>query len=128
MGNLSSKVIEKVAGPSWDGSREKLMDIFNTLLSVSSDTSGELATNYVKCTVTDQVVSPVFAVVWIKTSKKITIGLALPESFESDKLGAAPPGTVYKGLTGYFTLTEDDDVPFELSHWADVAYNSVATK
>ncbi len=128
MGNLSSRVIEKVAGPSWDGSREKLMDIFNTLLSVSPDTRGELATSYVKCTVTDEVVSPVFAVVWIKTSKKVTIGLALPESFESDKLDAAPPGTVYKGLTGYFTLTEDDDVPFELSHWADVAYNSVTTK
>ena len=128
MGNLSSKVIDKVAGPSWDGNREKLMDIFNTLLSVSPDTRGELATSYVKCTVTDQVVSPVFAVVWIKTSKKITIGLALPESFESDKPVAAPPGTVYKGLTGYFTLTEDDDVPFELTHWADMAYNSVATK
>lgn len=128
MGNLSSRVIEKVAGPSWDGNREKLMDIFNTLLSVSPDTRGELATSYVKCTVRDEVVSPVYGVVWIKTSKKITIGLALPESFESDKLVAAPPGTVYKGLTGYFTLTEDDDVPSELSHWADVAYSSVATK
>ncbi len=127
MGNLSSKVIEKVAGPSWDGNREMLMDIFNTLLSVSSDTRGELATSYVKCTVTDEEVSPVFGVVWIKTSKKIIIGLALPESFESHKLVAAPPGTVYKGLTGYFTLTQDDDVPFELSRWADVAYNSVAT-
>ncbi len=128
MGSLSSKVIEKVAGPSWDGNREMLMEIFDTLLSVSSDTRGELATSYVKCTVTDEVVSPVFSVVWIKTSKKITVGLALPESFESDKLVAAPPGTVYKGLTGYFTLTEDDDVPFELSHWADMAYNSAATK
>ena len=128
MGNLSSRVIDKVDGPSWDGSREKLMDIFNTLLSVSPDTRGELATSYVKCTVTDEVVSPVFAVVWIKTSKKITIGLALPESFESDKLDVAPPGAVYKGLTGCFTLTQDDDVPHELHRWGDVAYNSVATK
>ena len=125
MGTLSQRAIEKVSGPSWDDTRDKFMTIAETLLSVSPNAKGDLTTIYVKFTVSPDVFAEVYAVVWIKTSKRLVVGLALPQTADMTGLGSAPPGTRYKGLTGYFSVTHQDAIPDKLSVWAIIAYESV---
>lgn len=93
-----------------------------TLLNVSSESVGVLTTIYVKYQVTAQTDSSVFAVAWLKTSKQIVLGLALPDDVESPLLGTAPSGTKYKGITKYLTIGPADTLPDQLSQWAIRAY------
>jgi hypothetical protein len=128
MGILSQKAIDKVSGPAWDQLREKFFTVSDQLLSVAPDSKGELTTIYVKFSIAGKPSSPVYAVVWVKTSKALTVGLALPEGYQDDELGPPPQGMRYKGLTKYFTITPADEVPGRLRELADVAYRHVVSQ
>lgn len=119
---LSDEVIRRVSGPSWEPLKQTFLDMSEVLLDVAADTVGVLTTIYVKYQFTHSPSSGVFAVAWVKNSKQIVVGLALPEDFESPSLGPAPTGMKYKGLTKYFTLKPGDVVPEQLSQWARAAY------
>ena len=121
---LSDEAIQRVSGPSWKPLKQTFLDMSEVLLDVATDAVGVLATSYVKYQLTRSPSSGVFAVAWLKTSKHIGVGLALPENVESPLLGPAPTGTTYKGLTKYFTLRPGESVPEQLSQWARVAYQS----
>ena len=41
---------------------------------------------------------------WLKNSKRLIVGLALPEEYEAEGLGPRLPGTMYKGLNKYFVV------------------------
>jgi len=124
MGQLQSQVLEKVSGPAWDQIRPAFLQVNDALLAVGPETRGQLTTIYVKYTTTPAA-TEVYAVVWIKTSKQIVVGLALPESVEDGGLGNPPAGTRYKGLTKYFVLRPGDGVPERLHEWARAAYEHV---
>ncbi|MDB4372727.1 hypothetical protein N9Z53_03020 [Mariniblastus sp.] len=123
---LDVKAVKKVSGAAWECLRKDFFEIANTLLSVSADSKSELTTIYVKFLPTNGA-ADVFAVVWIKSSKKIVVGLALPESIESSCFVAAPQGTKYRGLTKYFVVTEDAPIPSELTDWACSAFQNVSS-
>ena len=127
MGVLSQRAKEKVAGPAWEDLREAFYTICEALLSVSSDTRGDLTTIYIKFTVNDAPGSQVYAVMWLKSSKRIVVGLALPEEFESDELGSAPAGMTYKGLTKYFIIERGGSVPSCIYDWGQRAFDHVAS-
>lgn len=122
---LDEKAVQKVSGPSWEPLREDFVKLSEDLLSVSQDTASQLTTIYVKFCTTSAM-NEVYAVVWIKTSKKIVVGLSLPEDFEDDRLGPPPKGHAYKGLTKYFSVTEEEPVPKRLSRWAKLAYETAS--
>jgi len=126
MSQLSQRAIEKVAGPAWDGLRDQFNSICETLLGVSEDVCGDLTTIYIKFTVSPEPTSPVYAVLWVKNSKTLSVGLALPESDVPETLGPAPAGMKYKGLTGYFSVAAGEAAPDELSTWAADAYRNIA--
>jgi len=128
MGEISEKAREKVSGPSWDAMRPKFDDMTDTLLSVDADAFADITTIYIKFTISNQATSPVYAVMWVKSSKRLVVGLALPEDDVPDDLGKAPKGMSYKGLTGYFTVEQEDDIPSSLAEWATNAFNFVASK
>jgi hypothetical protein len=120
---LDQKAIARVSGPAWAKLKPAFLQISETLLGVSPQAASALATIYVKYlpSTSDK---RVFAVVWIKTSKQILVGLSLPNDFDSQLLGEAPKGTKYAGLTKYFTVTVDDDIPTEFLGWAKSAYEN----
>ena len=122
MGELSQRIIAKVSGPAWEQLRGHFMQIGRLLLAVSPDTDSELLTTYVKFTVHTAPQSHVFAAIWMKSSKRLVVGLALPEEYEAQELGPALPGTTYKGLTKYFVVEQDGMVPKGLAEWAKLAY------
>ncbi len=124
MGILSQRIIAKVSGPAWETLRGQFMQISRLLLAVSPDADSELMTSYVKFTINSEANSPVFAVVWLKNSKRLVVGLTLPEEYEAEGLGPSLPGTMYKGLNQYFVVDRGDVVPKSLAEWAGVAYQN----
>ena len=73
MGVLSQRIIAKVSGPAWESLREQFMKMTRLLLAVSPDADSELMTTYVKFTVHATPQSPVFASVWLKSSKRLIV-------------------------------------------------------
>jgi hypothetical protein len=125
---LSHEAVQKVGGPAWEPLRETFFAISRTLLNVNCATAGVLTTIYVKYQTASAASSDVYAVAWLKNSKQIVVGLALPESVESELLGPAPKGMSYRGITKYITLKPGDQIPPELTSWAETAYQSVIAK
>ena len=125
---LSPDAVKRVSGPAWSALKPLFFQISDILLDVNGDCFGELTTIYVKYQVSTIPSSAVFAVVWLKNSAQIVLGLALPDSVDSPLLGPAPKGMTYRGLTKYFTLKAGDSVPSELSTWAGVAYGVAKTQ
>ena len=89
MGELSQHTIAKVSGPAWESLRGQFLQIARLLLAVSRDADSELMTSYVKFTINTAPQSPVFAAIWLKSSKRLIVGLALPEECEAEELGPA---------------------------------------
>jgi hypothetical protein len=124
MSELSQRIIAKVSGPAWESLRGQFMQISRLLLAVSPDADCELVTSYVKFTIDTAPQSSVYAALWFKNSKRLIVGLALPEEYEAEELGPALPGTVYKGLNKYFIVDRGSAVPKGLEEWARVAYQN----
>ena len=104
--------------------RGQFMQIARLLLAVSPDADSELMTTYVKFTINTAPQSPVYAAIWLKNSKRLIVGLALPEEYEAEGLGPALPGTMYKGLTKYFVVERGGVVPKGFAEWAGLAYQN----
>jgi hypothetical protein len=125
---ISQDAIQRVNGPSWAPLRQAFITISEVLLGVSEEAFGVLTTIYVKYQMTNSPNSGVYAVAWLKDSKQIVVGLSLPEDYESELLGPAPPRSNYKGITRYFTVRPGESVPDELCQWATAAFQNASAK
>lgn len=121
MERLDERARQRVGGAAWDAIRPKFEQINEALMSVSDTTTGELTTIYIKYTSAETGSNP-FAVLWVKKSTEMTLGLALPENFKSEQISGPARNMKYTGLTGYITIGLDDDVPKEISDWVSAAY------
>ena len=119
------RIDNKIAGPAWDRIREKVMKIHWLLLDLHETATSELTTIYIKYKTLPEPMAPVFAVMWIRTTKKVILGLAAPEKIEHQNIIDAPFGMKYKGLTSFLEITEDHEIPVELEQWAEVAFYHV---
>ncbi len=128
MGALSQRIIAKVSGPFWESLRGQFMQVARLLLAVSPDADSELVSAYVKFTISTILQSPVYAAVWLKSSQRWIVGLALPEEYEAEGLGPSLQGTVYKGLNKYFVVERGSAVPKGLAEWAMTAYQNALPK
>jgi hypothetical protein len=125
MGALSQRIIAKVRGRGWEQLRGQFTQMAHLFLSVSPNADSDLHNSYVKFTVNSNPQSPAYAAIWLKTSKHLDVGLALPEEYEAEGLGPAPPGMTYKGLTKYFVVERGGVVPKGLTEWAGLAHQNV---
>lgn len=128
MERLDPRAIERISGPAWSRLRLQFEQIHQALIDVAATVHGTLTTIYVKYTDDDRCRSEPFAVLWTKTSKQLVLGLALPETFNADLLGAAPPRHSYAGLTRYLVIAEGETIPVELAEWGRAAYEHVSTR
>jgi hypothetical protein len=126
MRELPQQVIAKVSGTAWEPLRKQFLETGRILLEVSPDARGELVGHYVKFTMSMAPNSPPYAVLWLKNSKRLVVGLALPETYEAEGLGpSVVSGTFYKGLTKYFTVEPGGAVPQGLADWSRRAYQNL---
>jgi len=121
---LDSRAIDRLDGPNWQRLRPLFEEVSSALLSVSPNARGELTTIYVKFGSPSETAGEPYAVVWIKKSTEMVVGLALPDEVTSPLLGPPPPRHKYTGLTAYLTMKPGDAVPAELSTWAKIAFDN----
>jgi hypothetical protein len=121
---LSEDAVKRISGPSWQPLKQAFLDLSDILLGVAPDTVGVLTTIYVKFQLRSAADAGVFAVVWLKNSKQLVLGLALPDNIESPRLGPAPSGMRYKGITKYLVILPGETLPEELRQWANAAYQN----
>ena len=126
VGSLDQRVTERISGNAWGEVRDLFYKVSDALLAVSDSAYGELTTIYVKYKPSPDATAPVYAVVWIKSSKQLIVGLALPDHVAHPTLGKAPQGAKYKGLTKYLTVRPGDQIPDEFSEWARTAFDGIA--
>ena len=124
MERLDSRARKKISGPAWHKLRPLFDEINKALLTVSPSARGKLMTIYVKY-VSDETGSQPYAVLWLKKSSQLVLGLALPQSYHATFLAPTPPGYNYAGLTAFLTVTVDTPVPEELTQWVQDAYDNV---
>src|SRR4051812_12525760 len=128
MGLLSERAKEYVSGPAWRSLRPAFFAVCDMFLAMDSRAKGELTTIYVKISVVTELGEQVYAVIWLRTSKRLVLGMALPEETESPSLTVAPKGCKYKGLTKYLTINSGEALPSDLDLWAKQAYEQVITR
>ena len=124
MKRLDERAIKRLSGPSWTGLRRQFEKVHEALTSVSPSARGELTTIYVKY-VADETRDQPFAVVWLKKSTELVVGLALPDGYELSALGPPLPGYKYAGLTAFLRITSQDIVPPQLAQSAHDAHENV---
>ena len=122
---LDQRAIKKISGPAWSNLRPAFMQVSELLLSTSASARGELTTIYVKY-VSDETRNIPFAVVWLRKSSELTIGLALPDEESSSVFVEMPKGCKYAGLTRYLVLTADTGVPEKFDEWAAIAFRHIS--
>ncbi len=118
---LDKRAADRIAGPAWDAIRTVITLTHLALVSPSEACTGELTTIYVKYGDPLAGTMP-YAVMWIKKSSSIVVGLALPTAIDVPLLASAPAGCKYAGLTRYLCLNSSDGVPADLASWAKEAY------
>lgn len=116
---LDPPAIDRIRGASWAAMRPYVEVVHEHLISVSPNSFGELTTIYVKYTSAETGSNP-YAVLWLRKSTEITLGLALDDI--PDGLSEAPAGCKYAGLTGFVILHAGDQIPGQLQCWARAAY------
>lgn len=104
--------------------REPFEWIHSRLVAASPTARGELTTIYVKYA-SDETAGRPFAVVWIKKSSELVVGLSLPENIRPGWCGEAPRGYKYSGLTGYLTVHVGDTFPEDFESFVRLAYNNM---
>jgi len=118
---LDERANKRIAGPAWDGIRRQIEIIHRALVAVSPTASGELTTIYVKYSTRETGTQP-YAVLWIKKSTELILGLALPRGHNLDGITPFPSRLKYTGLTVYLRITPESEVPDVLRELARDAY------
>mgnify|MGYP001073156511 CR=1 FL=1 len=127
MGVLDQRAHDKLNTTQWKPLRDFFVQVAEVILGISPDAQGVSAGNYVKFTTGPHPTSPVYAVVWPKMSlpKRVIVGLALPDDFEAEPLGPPPERLLYRGITKFLVIYEEETMPKGLSEWVKRAYEEV---
>lgn len=125
--SLDERGQKRLSGKAWHDIRPVVDQVHRALTEVSDEVSGELTTIYIKYTSANTCGNP-FAILWVKKSTEIILGLAMPEPIPVELSAAPAKNMIYNGITGYLKMAKDDLVPAELSEWAIAAYkNTIAS-
>ena len=118
---LDMRAVNRVSGPAWKAIKPHIDFVNAAFLGVSPTSRGELTRIYIKYTTSETGCQP-FAVMWVRSSSEIVIGLALPPDFCVGNIRAPLKPIAYSGLTTYFCLTAQDTLPVDIAAWSMAAY------
>jgi hypothetical protein len=123
---LDDRAIKRISGPAWDRMRPRFEAAHLSLIAVSDTAHGKLMTIYVKY-LSEETGSRPFAVMWLRKSTELLIGLALPEK-QIPKSAVDTQGIAYEGLTAYFRIEADNALPERFADMTRAAYGHLLTK
>jgi hypothetical protein len=127
MTDLPQHALALVSGPAWEPLRSQFIEIGQSLSAAAAEARCDSLGKYVKFTIDASPGSPTYAAIWLKSSAKLVVGLALPETYKADEFGPPLLGTTYKGLTKYLTVERGGSVPERLAEWGRLAYCNAAS-
>jgi hypothetical protein len=116
------RIDDRIRSERWDGVRAPFQRMHRHLLSLGECVQAELTTIYVKYTYSADPTAAVFAVIWLRNSKQIDVGLALPEGQVPGALASSVRGLRYPPLNAFFCVSAGDPVPNGFEEWAQAAY------
>lgn len=128
LSRIDPRAIERVSGPAWQLLREPFLRLSRILLDANPAAQSELTTIYVKYSVETSGGKTPYAVVWVKRSSELVVGLALPEDVDHPSLQPPPAGMKYPLLTRYFVVSQVGQLPKDLFDWARLAHDNVAAR
>lgn len=118
---LDPKAFDRLSGKSWAALLPDFLQLSRVLLAAAPDAHSELTTIYVKFCLPVASKSSPYAVVWVKRSSELVVGMALPEDLECADLGDPIAGMKYPLLTKYFVVRPGGGLPSGLADWASLA-------
>ena len=118
---LDARANKRLSSKAWNKIRPQLESIHRALISVSPTASGALTTIYIKYSTKETGMQP-YAVLWVKKTTELILGLALPEEYDVGQLAPIGQNLKYAGLTKYLRFVPDSKVPESLVRWAEDAY------
>lgn len=119
MSELDPRAVDRVSGPAWKPLKAAVLSIAHALLQVSDRACSEMGTIHVRFERAD---GSTYAIMWLKKSTHVVVGLALERDATGERLHDAPNSMTYPGLTRYFTVAPGDEVPPDLPTWARAAF------
>jgi hypothetical protein len=125
MAKYDEVIEKKIGGPVWENIHGKLQNIIKELLDVDESAAPELSTIYIKFKIRDEPLAPVYAVLWIRSPKRVVLGIATHKTMPHKLVTDAPNRMKYTGLTSYLRITEDSEIPSELTDWIKDAFENV---
>lgn len=128
LSRIDPRAIERVSGKAWQPLREPFLRLSRLLLDASPGAESELTTIYVKYSVVTSAGKTPFAVVWVKRSAELVVGLALPDGHDDPSLQPPPAGMKYPLLTKYFVVGHDGTLPDRLAEWARASVAAVTAR
>lgn len=124
---LDPRAVSRISGDAWQSMRPVFDRLNDALLSASPTATGVLTTIYIKYASPETNAQP-YAVVWVKKSTEIVVGLALPSDFRADGLVDAPRVYKYAGLTKYLVLGKGAELPPSFGDWVREAYFHICAR
>lgn len=122
MERLDPRAVKRVSGPAWASLRGHIDRLNEMLLGVAPTARAELTTIYIKYTIDSKTGRKPFAVLWVKKSTELILGLALPQEVKAAVLHDSLEGYKYAGLTAFLVVTPNHDLPDELEEWVKIAF------
>jgi hypothetical protein len=124
LNGLDEKAIKRLSGQAWEAILPQVETINAALIGVSPTASGKLARVYIKYTTVETGDQP-FAVLWVKASAEVVLGLSLPEDFDTSTIPSPEKPICYRGITKYLVFRVGvEDVPADFATWAYAAYQN----
>ena len=122
---LDPRAIERISGKAWDGVRSHFASIHEAIIAASPSARGALTTIYIKYT-SDETGQNPFAVLWVKSSAELVLGISLPDtaSLPQSLLARSTPN--YKNMTAFLRFTAADSVPNKLAGWLAESHKRIA--
>lgn len=124
---LDPRAVERTSGPAWQPLYSLFLQLSEVLLDAHPEATSALTTIYVKFETESPEGRRPFAVVWLKRSSELAVGLALPHAVSHARLIDPPAGMKYPLLTRFLILRPGDSLPPELAEWSRLAVATVAT-
>lgn len=127
-GRLDERAVKRVSGPAWERIRPQFDEVNSALLRVGDDVRGELTTIYIKYKSDKSEKDEPFAVLWVKKSTELLLGLSLPEEVESPSFQEPPNKLKYGQLSKYILIPVGSEVPSDIVQLAEAAYAHTMAK
>ncbi|MFZ2874283.1 MAG: hypothetical protein WAZ94_07345 [Phycisphaerales bacterium] len=122
---LDPRAAAKISGAAWTRLRPLFLQVHHDLVACGAEVKSELTTIYVKYTRSSDERNAPFAVVWIKKSTELIVGVSAPADAVGSPWSSQLPGLQYAGLTAFLKVSDPSALPSDFRVIVQAAFDNV---